>query len=71
MARLLTLILPDTEAPFTIDWLEVAELYREQGLFGEAKDALGRCPENQQRVTKGVISGLVDDRSIGLVRFRV
>lgn len=71
MARLLTLILSDTEAPFTIDWLEVAELYREQGLFGEAKDALGRFPEDQQRVTKGVISGLVDGRSIGPVRFRI
>ena len=71
MARLLTLILADTEAPFTIDWLEVAELYREQGLFGEAKDALGRCPEDQQRVTRGVIQGLVDDRSVAPVRFRM
>ena len=71
MARLLTLILADTEAPLTIDFLEVAELYREQGLFGEAKDALGRCPEDQQRVTKGVIAVLVDDRSVGLVRFRM
>jgi hypothetical protein len=71
MAQLLTLILADTEAPLTIDWLEVAELYREQGLFGEAKDALDRCPEDQQRVTKGVIAGLLDDRSIGPVRFRM
>lgn len=71
MARLLILILADTEAPFTIDWLEVAELYREQGLFDEAEDALGRCPEDQQRVTKGVISGLVDDRSVGPKRFRM
>ena len=71
MVRLLALILADTEAPLTIDWLEVAELYREQGLFGEAKDALCRCPEDQQRVTRGVIAGLVDDRSIGPVRFRM
>ena len=71
MAPLLPLILADTEAPLTIDWLEVAELYREQGLFGEAKDALGRYPEDQQRVTRGVIQGLVDDRSIGPTRFRM
>jgi hypothetical protein len=71
MARLLTLILCGAEVPFTLDWLEVAELYREQGLFGEAKDALGRCPEDQQRVTKGVIAGLVDDRCVGLTRFRM
>jgi len=67
----LTLILADTEAPLTIDWLEVAELYREQGLFGEAKDSLGRCSEDHQRVTRGVIAGLVDDRFIGPVRFRM
>jgi len=71
MAKLLTLILAGSAAEDWIDWLEVAELYREQGMFDEAKDALGRCPEEQQRVTKGVIAGLVDGRSIAPVRFRL
>jgi len=71
MARLLTPILAKAEPPFKIDWLEVAELYREQGMFDEGKDALSRCHEDQQRVTKGVIAGLVDDRSIEPVRFRM
>jgi hypothetical protein len=71
MTQLLNLILAGSAAEDWIDWLEVAELYREQGLFGEAKDALGRYPEDQQRVTRGVIQGLVDDRSIGPTRFRM
>ena len=71
MARLLTLILAEAETPFKIDWLEVAELYREQGLFNEARDALDRCAEDQHRVTRGVISRLADARSFGPVRFKV
>ena len=71
MAKLLTLILTEAETPFKIDWLEVAELYREQGLFEEAKDALDRCPEDKRRVTRGVISRLVDDRCVGSMRFRM
>jgi hypothetical protein len=69
MKRLLTLILAGSAAEDWIDWLEVAVLYLEQGMFGEGKDALGRCPEDLQRVTKGVIAGLVDDRSVGPTRF--
>jgi hypothetical protein len=71
MKRLLTLILADTEAPFTIDWLEVAELYREQGLFDEAREMLSRCNDDRQGVTWGVISRLVEGRTIGPVRFRM
>ena len=71
MVRLLTLILAEAETPFKIDWLEVAELYRAQGLFNEARDALDRCPEDQQRVTRGVISRLVDGCSIAPARFRM
>jgi hypothetical protein len=71
MERLLTLILDGAEESFKIDWLEVAELYREQGLFAQAQDALSRCTEDHQRVTRGVIQRLVDDRSVGLVRYRI
>ena len=42
MKRLLALILAGAADDAWIDWLEVAELYREQGLFQEAEDALGR-----------------------------
>ena len=42
MKRLLALILAGAADDAWIDWLEVAELYREQGLLQEAQDALGR-----------------------------
>lgn len=71
MTRLLTLILAGSAAEDWVDWLEVAELYREQGMFDEAREILSRCKDDQQEVTWGVISRLVDARSIGLVRFRV
>jgi hypothetical protein len=71
MKRLLSLILEGAEAPFKIDWLEVAELYREQGLFAQAEHALSRCNEDHQRVTRGVVQRLVDDRSVGPVRYRI
>jgi hypothetical protein len=71
MKRLLTLILDGAEAPFKIDRLEVAELYREQGLFAQVQDALSRCDEDHQRVTKGVIERLVNDCYSGPVRYRM
>ena len=71
MARLLTLILAGSAAEDWVDWLEVAELYRELGLFDEAREILSRCKDDQQGVTSGVISRLVDACTIGLVRFRM
>jgi hypothetical protein len=71
MKRLLTLVLDGAEESFKIDWLEVAELYRERGDFEQAQDALSRCNDDQQGVTWSVISNLVDARSIGPVRFRM
>ena len=71
MTRLLTLILAGSAAEDWVDWLEVAELYREQGIFDEAREMLSRCKDDQQEVTWGVISRLVGARSIGLVRFRM
>lgn len=71
MARLLTLILAEAETPLKIDWLEVAELYREQGMFDEAREILSQCKADRQGVTWGVISRLVNARTIGPVRFRM
>ena len=71
MTRLLTLILAGSAAEDWVDWLEVAELYREQGMFEEAREILRRCKDDQQEVTWGLISRLVDARTIGLVRFRM
>ena len=71
MKQLLALILGRAEQPIKIDWLEVAELYREQGLFVQAQDALSLCFDDRQRVTRGVIQRLVETHSIGPVRFRI
>ncbi len=70
MKRLLHLILDEAEKPFRVDWLEVAELYREQGLLAQAEGALSRCNEDHQRVTKEVIQKLVTECAVGPVRYR-
>ena len=72
MTRLLTLMLAGSAAEDWVDWLEVAELYREQGMFDEAREMLSRCKDDEQEgVTWGLISRLVDARTIGPVRFTV
>ena len=71
MERLSGLILDGAEESFNIDWLEVAELYREQGLFVQARDALSRSNGDHQRVTRGVVQRLLDDRSVSPVRYRI
>jgi hypothetical protein len=40
MRQLLTLILAGSADDARIDWLEVVEIYREQGLFQDAQDNL-------------------------------
>ena len=71
MKRLLTLILAGSADDAWIDWLEVAELYREQGSFQEAKDALGRFIDDQASVTKKVISEQIAGRVSAPVRYRM
>ncbi len=71
MTQLLSLILDEAEKPLNIDWLEVAELYREQGAFFQAEDALSRSIEDRQGVTRGVIQRLLINRSHEPVRYRI
>ena len=72
MTQLLNLILAGSAAEDWIDWLEVAELYREQGMFDEAREMLSRCKDDEQEgVTWGVIQRLADHGYIGPVRFRM
>ena len=71
MKRLLTLILAGSADAAWIDWLEVAELYREQGLFQKAQDALGRYTDDHLSVTKGVLAEQVAERVSAPVRYRM
>ena len=71
MKRLLTLILADSADDAWIDWLEVAELFREQGLFQEAKDALGRYNDCHPSATKGVLAEKIAMRVSAPVRYRI
>jgi len=70
MKRLSILILAGSADDAWIDWLEVAELYREQGLFLEAQDALGRYTDNHLSVTKGVLAEQIAKRVSAPVRYR-
>ena len=70
MKRLLSLILDGAEEPFNIDWLEVAELYREQVRFAQAKDALSRCTEDYKATKKKVIAEQLHQQSSTPIRYR-
>jgi hypothetical protein len=70
MKRLLTLILARASDDAQIDWLEVSELYREQGLFHEAQDALRRHFDEHSSVTKNVLAEQITERVFAPVRYR-
>jgi len=70
MKRLSILILAGSADDAWIDWLEVAELHREQGLFQEAKDALGRNTDDPSTVTKGVLAEKIAMGVSAPVRYR-
>lgn len=69
MALLLALILNEADQSGKADQLEVAELYRELGQFEAAEEALGACSEDQQQVTKQVISEQIQLRSAAPIRY--
>lgn len=71
MKRFLTLILAGSANDAWIDWLEVSELYREQGLFQEAQDALRRNTDDRSSVTKGVLAEQIAKRVSAQVRYRM
>ena len=71
MKRFLTLILAGSANDAWIDWLEVAELYREQGLFQEAEDALGRNTDDHSSVTAKVLAEQITERVSAPIRYRM
>ena len=71
MKRLLTLILAGSADDAWIDWLEVAELYREQRLFQEAQDALGRNTDDHSSVTAKVLAEQITERVSAPIRYRM
>jgi len=71
MKRLLTLILAGALDDAWIDWLEVAELRREQGLFQDAQDALGRYIDDHSSVTAKVLAEQIAKRVSAPIRYRI
>ena len=71
MKRFLTLILAGSANDAWIDWLEVSELYREQGLFQEAEDALGRNTDDHSTVTAKVLAEQIAKRVSAPIRYRM
>jgi hypothetical protein len=71
MKRLLTLVLAGSADDAWIDWLEMAELYREQGLFQEAQDALGRYINYHSSVTAKVLAEQIGKRVSAPIRYRM
>ena len=71
MARLLALILNVSDQSCKADQLEIAELYRELGQFEAATEALSMCNEDQQQVTKQVISEQIQLRSAAPIRYQI
>jgi hypothetical protein len=54
-----------------IDWLEVAEPYREQGSFQKAQDALGRYNDYRSSATKEVLAEQITERVSAPIRYRI
>ena len=71
MARLLALILNETDQSSKADQLEVAELHRELAQFEAAADALSSCNEDHQQVTKRVISEQIELLSAAPIRYQM
>ena len=71
MKRLLALILAGSADAAWIDWLEVAELYREQGSFQEAQDALGWNTDDHSSVTAKVLAEQITERVSAPIRYRI
>jgi hypothetical protein len=71
MKRLLTLILAESAGRTWVDWLEVAELYREQGSFQEARDSLSRYNDDHTSVTAKVLAEQIWLRSGAPIRYRL
>ncbi len=71
MTRLLALILEKEHETYGPDPLEVAELYRELGLFEQAKQAILACPENDKGVVEALVEQLIDEGCTALVRYRL
>ena len=70
MARLLALLLNETDQSSKADQLEVAELHRELGQFEAAAQALSTCNEDHAQVTRQVISEQIELRSAAPIRYR-
>ena len=71
MKRLLNLILASSLRDSWTDWLEVAELCREQGQFEEAKYALGRHIDDHTFVKKKLLAEQIDERVQAPIRYRL
>ena len=70
MARMLALILNETDQSGKADQLEVAELYRELGQFEAAEEVLGACNEDVDQTTKEIIGEQIELRSAAPIRYR-
>lgn len=71
MGQLLELILEGGHEKYGPDMLEVAELYREQGLFNAATKALKQCPENDRGAPDKVMSQMIAETVTAPVRYRM
>jgi hypothetical protein len=69
MTRLLELILAGGNQTYGPDPLEITELYRELGRFGEAKTALQACTEDDIGATSKLQLRMIDDAVTAPVRY--
>ena len=71
MTRLLELVLEGGNEPYGPDMLEVAEIYREQGRFDAAAEALRQCPEDDRGTPNQVMEQMIDKAVSAPVRYRM
>jgi hypothetical protein len=54
-----------------VDKLTLAELYREQGRFAEAQEALSKGKDQDEGITKKLIAELIKEKQPALMRYRM
>jgi hypothetical protein len=70
MTRLCELITMESKLSGELDMLELAELYRELGLFADAKHAIASVPPDTNPIARKLIAELIELGHSGPVRFR-
>jgi hypothetical protein len=71
MDRLCEIFHNGSQKSLYVDELTLAELYREQGRFGEAQEVISKFREQNEGITSKLIIKLINEEQNALIRYRM